>query len=50
VLIDLGIAKGPVIASIREKRAGLRREIMAQGQLDRGPPRRGRRLRDALKR
>jgi CPA2 family monovalent cation:H+ antiporter-2 len=50
VLVDVGIAMGPVIASIHEKRAELRREIMAQGQLDREPPLRGRRLRDALKR
>jgi CPA2 family monovalent cation:H+ antiporter-2 len=50
VLVDIGIAMGPVIASIHEKRAELRQEIMAQGRLDREPPVRGRRLRDALKR
>lgn len=49
VLIDLGMAMGPVIASIHEKRAELRKEIMELGQLDREPPIRRRRLRDALK-
>jgi CPA2 family monovalent cation:H+ antiporter-2 len=50
VLVDLGMAMGPVIASIHEKRAELRAEIMDQGQLDREPPLRRRRLRDALTR
>src|SRR5947199_1019158 len=50
VLVDLGIAMGPVIASIHEKRAELRQEIMEQGQLEREPVQRGRRLRDALRR
>jgi CPA2 family monovalent cation:H+ antiporter-2 len=50
VLVDLGIAMGPVIASIHEKRAELRQEIMALGQLEKEPPQRGRkRLRDARK-
>jgi CPA2 family monovalent cation:H+ antiporter-2 len=50
VLVDLGIAMGPVIASIHEKRAELRQEIMDLGQLDDIPPLGGRRrLRDALK-
>jgi CPA2 family monovalent cation:H+ antiporter-2 len=50
VLVDLGIAMGPVIASIHEKRAELRQEIMEQGQLDHEPALRPtRRLRDALK-
>jgi CPA2 family monovalent cation:H+ antiporter-2 len=50
VLVDLGIAMGPVIASIHEKRAELRKEIMQLGQADREPPLRRRRLRDALRR
>jgi CPA2 family monovalent cation:H+ antiporter-2 len=49
VLVDLGIAMGPVIASIHEKRAELRREIMEEGQLDEPPPLGRRRLRDALR-
>ena len=36
VLVDLGMAMGPVIASIHEKRAELRKEIMELGQLSRG--------------
>jgi CPA2 family monovalent cation:H+ antiporter-2 len=48
VLVDLGMAMGPVIASIHEKRAQLRQEIMQEGQLSHEPPLRGRRLRDAL--
>jgi CPA2 family monovalent cation:H+ antiporter-2 len=43
------MAMGPVIASIHEKRAELRKEIMELGQLEQEPPARGRRLRDALK-
>ena len=49
VLVDLGIAMGPVIASIHEKRAELRKEIMELGQLDQEPKLERRRLRDALK-
>jgi CPA2 family monovalent cation:H+ antiporter-2 len=49
VLVDLGIAMGPVIASIHEKRAELRKEIMELGEADREPPIQRRRLRDALK-
>jgi CPA2 family monovalent cation:H+ antiporter-2 len=49
VLIDLGIAMGPVIASIHEKRAGLRKEIMEMGEMEKEPPIRRRRLRDTLK-
>src|SRR3954470_10166612 len=46
LLVDLGIAMGPVIASIHEKRAELRQEILAAGQLT-PEPRLGRtRLRD----
>ena len=47
VLVDLGIAMGPVIASIHEKRAELRKEIMELGQLDKEPKLQRRRLRDA---
>jgi CPA2 family monovalent cation:H+ antiporter-2 len=50
VLVDLGIAMGPVIASIHEKRSELRKEIMEEGELDEEPPLGRRRLRDALKR
>ncbi len=49
VLIDLGMAMGPVIASIHEKRAELRKEIMDLGELSREPTLERRRLRDALK-
>ena len=49
VLVDLGMAMGPVIASIHEKRAELRQQNMEMGQLAEEPPQRGRRLRDALK-
>jgi CPA2 family monovalent cation:H+ antiporter-2 len=49
VLVDLGVAMGPVIASIHEKRAELRKQIMELGQLEHEPPVRGRRLRDALR-
>jgi CPA2 family monovalent cation:H+ antiporter-2 len=37
VLVDLGVAMGPVIASIHEKRDELRREIKQAGELDRDP-------------
>lgn len=49
VLVDLGVAMGPVIASIHDKRADLRKRIMELGQLDREPPIRRRTLRDALR-
>ncbi len=50
VLVDLGMAMGPVIASIHEKRSELRQEIMALGELTDEPPLgRRRRLRDALR-
>ena len=49
VLVDLGIAMGPVIASIHEKRAELRQEIMKMGKMDREPQLKRRRLRDALR-
>ncbi|MGE5721477.1 MAG: cation:proton antiporter [Sphingomonadales bacterium] len=48
VLVDLGIAMGPVIASIHEKRAELRQQIMKLGELDKEPLIRRRRLRDRL--
>jgi CPA2 family monovalent cation:H+ antiporter-2 len=47
VLVDLGMAMGPVIASIHEKRAELRAQIMEMGKLKEEPPQRGKRLRDA---
>lgn len=37
VLVDLGVAVGPVIASIHEKRDELRREIKLAGEMDREP-------------
>jgi monovalent cation:H+ antiporter-2, CPA2 family len=46
LLVDLGIAMGPVIASIHEKRAEFRAEIMEQAELEHEPPIRGRRLSD----
>ena len=46
VLVDLGLAMGPVIASIHEKRAELRAKIMEMAEIDREPPIHGRRLRD----
>ncbi|WP_028970629.1 cation:proton antiporter domain-containing protein [Sphingomonas sp. URHD0057] len=47
VLVDLGVAMGPVIASIHEKRDELRAEIKADAELDVAPRLGGRRLRDA---
>ncbi len=37
VLVDIGVAMGPVIASIHEKRSELRGEIMAAGDMDAEP-------------
>ncbi|MCJ8159907.1 cation:proton antiporter [Sphingomonas sp. LaA6.9] len=37
VLVDLGVAMGPVIASIHEKRDEFRKEIKQAGELDREP-------------
>ncbi|MCW5646073.1 MAG: cation:proton antiporter [Sphingopyxis sp.] len=37
VLIDLGVAMGPVIASIHDVRAKMRRDIMTKGELDHEP-------------
>ena len=48
VLVDLGVAMGPVIASIHEKRAELRREIMVEGGLDREPRIKPSRMRDRV--
>jgi monovalent cation:H+ antiporter-2, CPA2 family len=46
-LVDLGVAMGPVIASIHEKRDQLRAEIKAEANLEKKPRLRPRRLRDA---
>jgi CPA2 family monovalent cation:H+ antiporter-2 len=46
VLVDLGVAMGPVIASIHEKRDELRAEIKAEAELEEAPRLGGRRLRD----
>jgi monovalent cation:H+ antiporter-2, CPA2 family len=48
VLVDLGMAMGPVIASIHEKRAELRAQIMQMGEMSEEPPERGKRLRDSV--
>ena len=48
VLVDIGVAMGPVIASIHEKRSELRAEIMEAGQLDVEPSLGRRRLRDSV--
>ncbi len=37
LLLDLGVAMGPVIASIHDVRDRMRREIMTKGELDREP-------------
>ena len=47
VLVDLGMAMGPVIASIHAKREEMRKEIMALGETDREPPLRRRTLRES---
>jgi CPA2 family monovalent cation:H+ antiporter-2 len=47
VLVDLGMAMGPVIASIHEKRAEMRAQIMEMGELEREPNIRTTRLRKA---
>jgi CPA2 family monovalent cation:H+ antiporter-2 len=46
-LVDLGVAMGPVIASIHEKRAELREAIMQDAQMEEQPRLGGRRLRDS---
>ena len=50
VLVDIGVAMGPVIASIHEKRSQLRAEIMEQGALDEEPSLGRRRARDSVTR
>jgi CPA2 family monovalent cation:H+ antiporter-2 len=47
VLVDIGVAMGPVIASIHEKRSELRAQIMEEGELSEEPSLGRRRLRDA---
>ncbi|MDQ3077333.1 MAG: cation:proton antiporter [Pseudomonadota bacterium] len=47
VLVDIGVAMGPVIASIHEKRSELRAEIMAASAMTSEPKLGRRRLRDA---
>ena len=47
VLVDIGVAMGPVIASIHEKRSELRAEIMEAGQLEVEPSLGRRRLSDS---
>ncbi|HWH21889.1 MAG TPA: cation:proton antiporter [Allosphingosinicella sp.] len=49
LLVDLGMPMGPVIASIHEKRAELRKEIMQLGELEEEPKIQRRRLRDGLR-
>ncbi len=46
VLVDIGVAMGPVIASIHEKRSELRGAIMKKGELDEEPTLGRRRVRD----
>src|SRR4029453_416203 len=50
VLVDIGLAMGPVIASIHEKRSQLRAQIMEQGELAEEPNLGRRRLRDSAPR
>jgi K+:H+ antiporter len=47
VLVDVGAPMGPVIASIHEKRAELRSEIMAEAELESEPRLGRRRMRDS---
>jgi len=47
VLVDIGVAMGPVIASIHEKRSELRGAIMAAGELEMEPRLGRRRVRDS---
>jgi CPA2 family monovalent cation:H+ antiporter-2 len=46
-LVDLGVAMGPVIASIHEKRSQLQAEIREEAELEKEPRLGRRRLRDA---
>jgi monovalent cation:H+ antiporter-2, CPA2 family len=48
-LVDLGVAMGPVIASIHEKRSEIRAQIMSEAELKVEPTLGRRRLRDAAK-
>ena len=48
VLVDIGVAMGPVIASIHEKRAELRARIMEEGELAETPTLGRRRARDSV--
>ena len=48
VLVDIGVAMGPVIASIHEKRSELRAEIMEAGQLEVEPSLGRRRAPDSI--
>jgi CPA2 family monovalent cation:H+ antiporter-2 len=48
VLVDIGTAMGPVIASIHEKRGELRAQIMAEGKLEDLPVLGRRRARDSV--
>jgi len=48
VLVDIGVAMGPVIASIHEKRSELRTQIMEQGELSEEPSLGRRRARDSV--
>jgi len=47
VLVDIGLAMGPVIASIHEKRSELRAEIMAEAEMETEPRLGRRRARDS---
>ena len=47
VLVDIGLAMGPVIASIHEKRGELRAEIMAEAEMESEPRLGRRRVRDS---
>jgi CPA2 family monovalent cation:H+ antiporter-2 len=47
VLTEIGVAVGPVIASIHEKRAEQRAAIMEMGGMSEAPKERGRRMRDS---
>jgi CPA2 family monovalent cation:H+ antiporter-2 len=48
VLVDIGVAMGPVIASIHQKRAQLRTKIMRDGEMEHEPSLGRRRARDSL--
>lgn len=48
VLVDIGVAMGPVIASIHEKRSELRAAIMREGELAEEPALGRRRVRDRV--